>query len=237
MSEFNSGVPVEVENIPKEKMYQAIHEWAEGSEVLEKCLITAYENGLKTKVCCRGYHEIENPDLFCFRFFNNQLDALALARLFCNPYIAFSKDSHIFGYLSNEFITNPNILLDSNEYNDNISFYGESCYELMQSLTDEIKSGKKRDNTEALLKKINDSGTTELHYNSILFAMKKSGFSDEQIECFKTIITLNAFTRSNPECLKQFDEFCDLHGVDESERKVILDYLKAHNFLGVEEKK
>lgn len=237
MSEFNHGFPVEVESIPKDKMYQAIHEWAEGSDILEQCLITAYENGLKTKACCRGYHEIENRNLFFFNFLYNKLDVLALAKLLCDPYISFSKDSHIFGYLSNGFITNPNILLSSNEYNDSIYFHGENCYELMQSLIDEIRCGKKLDNTNALSKKIDDRGTPELHFNSFVFAFKKSGFDDEQIECFKTIIVLNAFTRSNTDCLKQFGEFCDSHSVDELSRKIILDFLKTNGYLDNLEKK
>ena len=237
MSQYNYGISIQVENISSEKVREAIHEWAEGSDVLEKSLITAYENGLKTTSCCRGYHEIEIPDLFFINFFDNKPDILTLGRLMCDPYIVFSKDSHIFGYLSNDFITNPNVLLSSNEYNDSISFHGEKCYDLMANLIAEIMSGKKKDNADALSKKINDRGTPELHFNSFVFSFKKSGFNEKQIECFKTIMVLNAFTRSNPECLKQFDEFCDLHGVDESERKAIMNYLKSNGFLDTIEKK
>ena len=51
---YNTGKPIEIEDINPEEIDLAIHEWAEGSENLEKVLKEGYKNGLYSTACCVG---------------------------------------------------------------------------------------------------------------------------------------------------------------------------------------
>lgn len=53
MRNYNDGTIKNLEEI--ENPEQAIHDFAEGSEALEDLLKFCYENGIKTKACCRGH--------------------------------------------------------------------------------------------------------------------------------------------------------------------------------------
>lgn len=71
MSKYNHIKSIPIESIPKEELKQAIKEWAEGSEEMEKLLWACYNNGLKTSGCHAGPHpyisfnyEKEQADLF-----------------------------------------------------------------------------------------------------------------------------------------------------------------------------
>ena len=55
MKNYNDGTVKNLEEI--ENPEQAIHDFAEGSEALEDLLKFCYENGIKTKACCRGHEK------------------------------------------------------------------------------------------------------------------------------------------------------------------------------------
>ena len=54
MSKYNHIKSIPIESIPKEEIAQAIHEWAEGYDFLEKFLWVCYERGIKTDGCHAG---------------------------------------------------------------------------------------------------------------------------------------------------------------------------------------
>ena len=54
MSKYNHMKSIPVDSIPKEDISQAIKEWAEGDEALEKFLWACYEKGIKTSGCHVG---------------------------------------------------------------------------------------------------------------------------------------------------------------------------------------
>ena len=53
-TKWNSGVSVPVHALTHDELKEAIHEWAEGSEKLERLLWTCYEKGLETGGCHIG---------------------------------------------------------------------------------------------------------------------------------------------------------------------------------------
>ena len=54
MSKYNHIKSIPIESIPKEEIAQAIREWAEGDEAMEKLLWACYYNGIKTSGCHAG---------------------------------------------------------------------------------------------------------------------------------------------------------------------------------------
>ena len=54
MSKYNRIVSIPVESIPKEEIKEAIHEWAEGDDAMERLLWACYEKGIKTGGCHAG---------------------------------------------------------------------------------------------------------------------------------------------------------------------------------------
>jgi hypothetical protein len=54
MSKYNHIKSIPVDSIPKEELAQAIREWAEGDEAMERLLWACYEKGIKTNGCHAG---------------------------------------------------------------------------------------------------------------------------------------------------------------------------------------
>ena len=54
MSKYNHIKSIPIESIPKEEIYTAIKEWAEGDESMERFLIACYEKGIETTGCHAG---------------------------------------------------------------------------------------------------------------------------------------------------------------------------------------
>lgn len=74
MSKYNRIQSIPVSSIPKEEMAQAIKEWAEGDEAMERLLWACYNNGLITNGCHAG--------AFPYISFNPQKDGKELLSLF-----------------------------------------------------------------------------------------------------------------------------------------------------------
>lgn len=53
-SKYNTGVPMDISKLSDEERKQAFHEWAEGSEALERLLIVGYNRGFLSHACCGG---------------------------------------------------------------------------------------------------------------------------------------------------------------------------------------
>lgn len=51
---YNNGKPIRIQDLNPEEIENAIHEWAEGSESLEKLLKECYKNGIYSYACCTG---------------------------------------------------------------------------------------------------------------------------------------------------------------------------------------
>lgn len=71
MSKYNHIKSIPVDSIPKEELSQAIKEWSEGDESMEKLLWACFENKLKTSGCHAGInpyigfdYEKDNNDKF-----------------------------------------------------------------------------------------------------------------------------------------------------------------------------
>lgn len=54
MSKYNNMKSIPIDSIPEEEMAQAIKEWAEGDESMERLLWTCYKKGIKTSGCHAG---------------------------------------------------------------------------------------------------------------------------------------------------------------------------------------
>ena len=50
MSKYNHIESIPIDSIPQEELAQAIKEWAEGDEAMEKLLWACYNNGIKQMV-------------------------------------------------------------------------------------------------------------------------------------------------------------------------------------------
>ena len=207
MGKYNYGSPVNIDNMPDEEKYAAMKEFAEGSPILEECLITANKLGFETTNCCRGYHEIENTNKFLSDYlFNKNLDYIALARCFCPAYISFKKNSKVLNNLSSELINNPNICI-STDYDPAIYFYGSDCSQLMEMFLKDIKSGAKQ-NEDALVAKVEQPLSADCYYESYEYGLKKSGFTKENMECLKMIMGLNACKRARLSTQEDIHDFC-----------------------------
>ncbi len=53
-SKYNTGVPIDINELSDEERKQAFHEWAEGSKALENLLIEGYKKGFLSFACCSG---------------------------------------------------------------------------------------------------------------------------------------------------------------------------------------
>lgn len=220
MGKYNYGMPYGIEKLSKEEKIAAIKEFAEGSLVLEECLLTAVSLGLLTTNCCRGHHEIEEPSKFVMNYlFKNDLDVMSLSRCMCPAYISFDKSSDIVSYLSSDLINNPNVRITKNENDYCIYFYGAQSERLMRLFTQDMKTGKKN-HKEDLDNKINKNLDPNVYYASFIYAFKNSGFNDEDILPFRVIFGLNACR-----FLKTYGEihnFCVEQGLSSEEEDVIL---------------
>jgi len=69
MSKYNHIKSIPIDSIPKEEIYTAIKEWAEGDESMERFLIACYEKGIKTTGCHAGARPYIG-----FKYENNSYD-------------------------------------------------------------------------------------------------------------------------------------------------------------------
>ena len=226
MSKYNYGLPLAINAFNGQEKLAAFKEFAEGCPELEECLIELNNNGLYTKACCRGYHEIDNVRSFVFKYLEGQLDILSYARCITAPHIAFEKEIRdVFDYLSEDIINNPNVILTQDENGSVITFHGEDCHRLIAQLTNDIKTGKKN-NQDALKRKINVRLTVEQLYNSHLCGLVKSGFSEDEINLFRVYLLYNACCQLGKNMTKEeFDDLCLKVGFDANQRECLEQFL------------
>lgn len=53
-SKYNTGHPIDINKLTEEERKIAFHEWAEGSQALERLLNEGYKKGLLSYACCSG---------------------------------------------------------------------------------------------------------------------------------------------------------------------------------------
>lgn len=220
MGKYNYGMPYSIDKLSNEEKLAAIKEFAEGSVVLEECLLTANSLGLVTTNSCRGHHKIENPSQFVINYlFKNDLDIIALSKCMCPAYVSFDKSSDIISYLSSDLIKNPNVRITAANNGYCIYFYGAQSELLMRLFIQDMKTGKKNCHKE-LLDKINTNLEPNIYYASFIYAFKNSGFSDEDIKPFRAMCGLNAcrFLKT----YKEIHEFCTEQGFSTEEEEIIL---------------
>jgi hypothetical protein len=58
---YNTGHPIDINELSEEERKIAFHEWAEGSPGLEKLLNEGYEKGFLSMACCAGHGENGKP--------------------------------------------------------------------------------------------------------------------------------------------------------------------------------
>lgn len=129
---YNQGPMIKLQDIPSENMSQALKDFSEGSEGLEICLRTMWNNNLETIACCAGN---ENS--------------------FERAYILMDKGVDIFSFLSEELLTNDMVSITSKDSRQSISFGGrvQEKEEYFKTLAEDIISGKK-DNEHLLQDKV-----------------------------------------------------------------------------------
>lgn len=220
MNKYNNGFPLDIGNLSQQSKLESIKEFAENSEELEECLVTANINGLNTRACCKGYHEIENISLFILNYLDKKADLLALSRCINAPYVDFENDANIYSYLSTDLINNPNVVLEKNQYGMCIRFYGENCYKLIKLLTRDIKSGVKN-NQDEIQRKLVEYPTPEFYYNSYLYGLVKNGFTEKDIEILNGCLVLNACIRSKITTCEDVENLCLKTGISEQIQKAI----------------
>ena len=71
MSKYNNITSIPIESIPKEELAQAIHEWAEGDEAMERLLWSCYNHGIETSGCHAG------ADPFLGFYLNNETENIS----------------------------------------------------------------------------------------------------------------------------------------------------------------
>ncbi len=58
---YNTGMPMNLDSIPKEEKSLAISQWGEGCQELEDVLRTCAELGIQTTASCKGHSLFDNP--------------------------------------------------------------------------------------------------------------------------------------------------------------------------------
>jgi hypothetical protein len=127
-SKFNYGEPIKLDDIPIEECEEALYEFSDGSNGLNKCLRTMWMNGLKTYSCKKG---------------NNSFD---------EGHITMEEGEDIFAYLSKEFLNDERVRIDIKDDREVIRFIGSSAEKegALLFLAREIQSGRK--NNYSLIK-------------------------------------------------------------------------------------
>jgi len=73
---YNTGVPIDINELSEEERQAAFHEWAEGSEALEQLLNQGYEKGFLSHACCGG--DTGRPYI-CYNLNNEYSRKMAMA--------------------------------------------------------------------------------------------------------------------------------------------------------------
>lgn len=133
-SKYNYGEDIALDTIPISDTEQALYDFSEGSNGLEKCLRTMWMNGLKTISSSSGKRNV-----------------------FDIGYIVMEEDEDIFCYLSEEFLNDPRIRIDLVDNKQRIRFAGNNPEKegAMLFLARDIQSGKKN-NLKLVLEKIGE---------------------------------------------------------------------------------
>ena len=124
-SKFNYGEPLKLDDIPIEECEEALYEFSDGSNGLNKCLRTMWMHGLKTHSCKKG---------------NNSFD---------EGHITMEEDEDIFSYLSKEFLNDERVRIDIKDNREVVLFLGSSAEKegVLLFLAREIQSGRKNNRT------------------------------------------------------------------------------------------
>lgn len=75
-SKYNTGEPIDINNLTAEERKQAFHEWAEGSKALEQLLNEGYEKGFLSYACCGG--DTGKPYI-CYKLDNDYSRKMAIS--------------------------------------------------------------------------------------------------------------------------------------------------------------
>ena len=132
----------DLDDIPTNKLFQAARAFSEGSKALESCLIELWKNNLKTCSCCAGAAATVRINSF-YHTENSR------------AFISMEPENDIFGYLSQELLDDPLVILNIVNRHPVIRFAGgrEKIESNLAKFKESIKTGKK-DNEDAVLKKV-----------------------------------------------------------------------------------
>lgn len=75
-SKYNTGEPIDINELTEEERKLAFHEWAEGSEALEQLLNEGYQKGFLSHACCGG--DTGRPYI-CYNLDNDYSRKMAMA--------------------------------------------------------------------------------------------------------------------------------------------------------------
>lgn len=135
IGKYNFGEPIKLDLIPIEECEEALHDFSNGSNGMEKCLRTMWMNGLKTHSCNHG----ENTP-------------------FDIGHIVMEENEDVFSYLSKEFIEDERVRINIIDNMQEIRFAGSTPEKegAMLFLARDIQSGKKKNTRELIMKKIGE---------------------------------------------------------------------------------
>lgn len=77
-SKYNTGVPMDINELSEEELKDAFHEWAEGSQALEQLLNEGYKQGLISLACCAGHEEKKSRPYIIYNLENDNAKKIAL---------------------------------------------------------------------------------------------------------------------------------------------------------------
>ena len=185
IGKYNFGEPIKLDLIPIEECEEALHDFSNGSNGMEKCLRTMWMNGLKTHSCYPGNDNVfdigyivmtEGEDIFCYlseEFLNddsvriNIEDNRQVIKFACNHgentpfdigHIVMEENEDVFSYLSKEFIEDERVRINIIDNMQEIRFAGSTPEKegAMLFLARDIQSGKKKNTRELIMKKIGE---------------------------------------------------------------------------------
>ena len=131
-NKYNYGEDIDLDTIPISDTEQALIDFSDGSNGLEKCLRIMWMNGLKTRSSSPGEKNV-----------------------FDIGYIIMEEEEDIFCYLSEEFLNDDRIRIDLVNNMQRIRFAGNTAEKegAMLFLARDIQSGKKN-NLKLVVEKI-----------------------------------------------------------------------------------
>ena len=169
MSKYNNCKVVDISKIPNNEIMLAFKEFAEGSKALEECLYVLYGLGIKTVSCCKGQHmnnDGGNPYVLY------------------DSYITFQENQNWKDYLSEELISDRNVIIGEKV----INYFGKDNEDFFQKLCKAFSTGKK--NNQDLLMRKHDEVTYVKQLRSYIYSLIRLGFNGDQIQNLAEVFAL-----------------------------------------------